>query len=236
MFLTLEKLTIFNQNSILVNLLDNLSNTITITDSLALVGQSGSGKSLTLKTIMGMLPNNLDVEFQYKSDFQLSLNNIGFIPQNPFTSLSPMTKIKQQFFQKDDVIDYFLNVVGLSSDIKNKFPSQLSGGQLQRVIIAIVLATKPKLLLLDEPTTALDTASKTIILDLIQELQNKFNFLMIFISHDIESVKTICKKTAVLYNGAVVEYNTTKTILQLPSCEYTKTLLSSGFGNREFRK
>ena len=233
--LQIDRLTINEKDNILVDLLSNFSTSINITDSLALVGQSGSGKSLTLKAILKMLPSNLNSYFEYKSNFELKLENIGFIPQNPFTSLSPMTKIKKQFFQPYDIIDKMLQLVGLDTDTKDKFPSQLSGGQLQRVVIAIVLSKKPKLLLLDEPTTALDTTSKDIILKLLKTLQKKFDFLMIFISHDIDSVKSICKDIAILKDGNIIEYGNLDKIINNPKEQYTKELLKSSFKNREFR-
>ena len=234
-YLTIKKLAINLGDKELVNLTSLLKNPIHIKNSLALVGQSGSGKSLTLKTILGMVPQNLDVEFTYNSNFFLSLNNIGFIPQNPFTSLSPMTKIKKQFFQKDDIIDDALKTVDLDPTLKEKFPSQLSGGQLQRVIIAIILSKKPKIILLDEPTTALDTKSKNIVLDLLKNLQKRFSFIMIFISHDIESIKTICENIAILHNGKIIEYGKTNMIVNNPQQSYTKQLLKSNFTNRKFR-
>ena len=149
---------------------------IVIEDSIALVGQSGSGKSLTLKTILNMTPKEMNVVFNYDCDFKLNSNNIGFIPQNPFTSLSPMTKISKQFFCSDNKIDELLNLVKLDLELKNKFPSQLSGGQLQRVVIAIALSKNPKLLLLDEPTTALDIDSKNSILNDLKRIKRKIKF------------------------------------------------------------
>ena len=234
-FLTISKLKINSTDKLLVDLLKVIQTPLTLKHSLALVGQSGSGKSITLKSILGLLPFNLSSKFDYKSDFDLKLDNIGFIPQNPFTSLSPMTKIKKQFFQPDNIIDNSLKTVGLDINTKDKFPSQLSGGQLQRVVIAIILAKKPKLLLLDEPTTALDSANKKLILDLLRNLQDRFGFLMIFISHDIESVKTIVKDIAIVKDGSIIEYGSIDNIITNPQQQYTKVLLNSNFINRKFR-
>lgn len=239
--LFIDKLTIKYDQNILVDLFKGDVKTLDIKSSLALVGQSGSGKSLSLKAILDLIPSNLKMDINYTCDFKLSKKNIGFIPQNPFTSLSPMTKIYKQFFKTDsslytkDEIDSFLSLVDLPSEIKYRFPSQLSGGQLQRVVIAIALSNRPKLLLLDEPTTALDTKNKKIILSLLKKLQNELGFITIFISHDIASVKDICNYTAVMKNGTIEEYGTTQQIIEQPKNQYTKMLLSSDFNNREFR-
>lgn len=238
---SLDKLVIKNSDGKkIVDLFSSNQKNLEVVNSLALVGQSGSGKSLTLKTILKMLPPNLSKDFLYKSEFELNSKNIAFIPQNPFTSLSPMTKIKdqfflekQEFFTKD--IDKLLDMVDLKSDIKNRFPVQLSGGQLQRVVIAIALSKKPKLLLLDEPTTALDHKTKSTIINLIKKLQEKLNFLMIFVSHDIDSIKTICEDIAILENGKIVETGKIEKVLQNPKVPYTKMLIESSFSNRKFR-
>ncbi|MEA3354832.1 MAG: ATP-binding cassette domain-containing protein [Campylobacterota bacterium] len=239
--LYIDKLIIEHNNDSLVDLFKSEIKELDITSSLALVGQSGSGKSLSMKAILNMLPSNLTAHFNFSSDFNLTKKNIGFIPQNPFTSLSPMTKIYKQFFKTDltlfekKEIDKLLELVDLPSQIKYRFPSELSGGQLQRVVIAIALSNKPKLLLLDEPTTALDTDNKNIILKLLKKLQKEFEFLTIFISHDIDSVKDLCEYTAVMKDGILQEYGETSHIIKNPKNNYTKMLLLSDFKNREFR-
>lgn len=240
-YLEIQNLTICEETTTLVDLLKEHKEAITIDSSLALVGQSGSGKSLSLKTILGMTPNNLTAKFEYESDFKLTKQSIGFIPQNPFTSLSPMTKIKKQFFdgegkyfQKQRISELF-EMVGLDRELQNRFPIELSGGQLQRVVIAIALSTNPKLLLLDEPTTALDETSKKNVLDLILKLQKELNFIFIFVSHDIESIQNLCKNIAIIKNGSICDYGDTKEVLQNPSHPYTDELISSNFENRKFR-
>lgn len=233
--LQISQLIITQEDNTLVNLFKDNDINLDIQSSLALVGQSGSGKSLSLKTILGMLPNNLNGQFEYKSDFELNKKNIGFIPQNPFTSLSPMTKIYKQFFCDDQKIKELFSLVKLDYELKDKFPIQLSGGQLQRVVIAIALSNHPKLLLLDEPTTALDSQSKQNILDILKELQEKLHFLIIFVSHDIQSIQDICEDIAVLKDGVICEYGKTTNIIQNPKNSYTQELLTSNFENRGFR-
>lgn len=207
-----------------------------ITNNTALIGESGSGKSLTLKTILNLLPQNLSADFDYTSDFELNYDNIGFIPQNPFTSLSPMTKIKNQFFCKKESMLLALKKVGLDSWILERFPNQLSGGQLQRVVIAIAISKKIKLLLLDEPTTALDEKNKKLIIDLIKQLAKELNLTLLFITHDIASIKDLCENMIIIRKGKIVQDGKTQEILQNPNNEYTKTLIESNFKTREFRK
>jgi peptide/nickel transport system ATP-binding protein len=205
--------------------------------SLSLVGQSGSGKSLTLKAILRLLPKNLKCDIDLKSDFELSLGeNIAFIPQNPFTALSPMTKISKQFFASEIRQKECINMVGLDEELLQRFPSELSGGQLQRVIIAMALANNPKLLLLDEPTTALDFDMKEKVITLLEELHKKMGFEMIFVTHELPLAKRMCKECIVLKNGMIIEKGTSERIFNSPVCEYTKALLNVGFENRSFRQ
>lgn len=207
-----------------------------IKNSTALIGQSGSGKSLTLKSILNLLPSTLKQEINVDAQFNLDHENIGFIPQNPFTSLSPMTKIKNQFFCEEEKKLKLLKLVGLDEFVLNRFPSQLSGGQLQRVVIAIALSKNIQLLLLDEPTTALDEDSKQTILELISKLAKKFNILILFVTHDIDSIKNICEDIVIIKNGKVIEEGKTIDILNCPKEEYTQQLINSNFKNKEFRK
>jgi len=205
--------------------------------SLAIVGESGSGKSLTLKALLNLLPNNLDKDLSIKADFELIAGeSISFVPQNPFTALSPLTKIKKQFFVSEKRIRELFNLVDLDLELLNRFPPELSGGQLQRVVIAMALEKDPKLILLDEPTTALDPKTKTNILQLIAKLQKEKNFKIIYVTHDILSTKELCEEILVIKGGKMVEYGKISQILSSPKEEYTKKLIEANFKNREFRK
>ena len=206
-----------------------------INDSTALIGESGSGKSLTLKALLNLLPSDLTVNKEVISNFELNYNSIGFIPQNPFTSLSSMTKVGDQFFcsleKKEDV----LALVNLDKGVLKKFPSQLSGGQIQRIVIAIALSRDIKLLLLDEPTTALDEENKINIIQLINDIKTKLNILILFVTHDINSIKDICTNMVILKNGKIIEEGLTNEILYTPQKDYTKQLINSTFKNKIFR-
>ena len=216
------------------NLLDI---SFSVQKSFALIGQSGSGKSLTLKAILGMLPNSLEYSLDIDSSYKFERGKtISFVPQNPFTALSPLTKIKKQFFIENNKIEKYINLVGLDIDIINRFPSELSGGQLQRIIIAMALSIKPHLLLLDEPTTALDKQSKIDILDLIKKLQRLSDFDMLFVTHDISTIENLCDKIGILKEGKILEEGNMSEVLKNPKNSYTKKLIDAGFEHREFRK
>ena len=153
-----------------------------IKHSLALVGESGSGKSLTLKAILGMLPANISLEKKIESSFSLEIGkSVALIPQNPFTALSPLTKIKKQFFVEQSRVKELFQELGLTEELLECFAPELSGGELQRVVIAMALSLKPKLLLLDEPTTALDPKRRELIISLLKSLQKKEAFLILFV-------------------------------------------------------
>ena len=155
-----------------------------IKHSLGLVGQSGSGKSLTLKALLGMLPKNLQAQIEYDANFKLQAGKtVALVPQNPFTALSPLTKIKKQFFCSKERMEYLFEEVGLQKELMERYPPELSGGQLQRVVIAMALESTPKLLLLDEPTTALDPKTTEMILRLLLKLQQQMGFIMLFVTH-----------------------------------------------------
>ncbi|RXJ87810.1 ATP-binding cassette domain-containing protein [Arcobacter sp. CECT 8985] len=207
-----------------------------ITSSTAIIGESGSGKSLTLKALLDLLPKNLTKKIDIESSVNLTKDDIGLIPQNPFTSLSPMTKIKNQFFCSNEKKIKMLKKVGLEDWVLNRFPTQLSGGQLQRVIIAITLSKDLKLLLLDEPTTALDETNKNNIKKLIKDLISELNILILYVTHDIESIINVCENIIIIKKGKIIEQGKTSDILNNPKKDYSKILIESNFKNRNFRE
>jgi len=226
----IAKLKISLKEKILVDINFNINN------SLALVGQSGSGKSLTLKALLNMLPSEMDKVLEVDTDFKLLAGDtLAFVPQNPFTALSPLTKIKKQFFVNESKVKELFKKVDLDLDLLDRFAPELSGGQLQRVVIAMALEHNPKLLLLDEPTTALDPETRVLILDTLKELQQEMGFKILFVTHDMNSAKSLCEDICVLKNGKIVEDGKMKDILDNPKESYTKVLIDSNFANREFR-
>jgi len=208
-----------------------------IESSLALVGQSGSGKSLTLKAILGLLPSNLKSRLEIEAPFEIIRGDtVAFVPQNAFTAFSPMTRLKDQWLNPLDDIGELFELLELDTSLIDRFPSELSGGQLQRVIVAMALSSKPRLLLLDEPTTALDPNLREEMVKILLQLQERFGFLILFVTHDIEVAKSLCRDIVVLKDGIVVEQGSSIEILKNPKELYTRRLIEAGFAHREFRE
>ena len=208
-----------------------------INQSLALVGQSGSGKSLTLKALLGMLSEGMSLELDIQSEFELIRGEtLSFVPQNPFTALSPLTRLRDHFMVDRKRQEDLAQMVGLSSELLDRYPPELSGGQLQRMVIMIALEKTPKLMLLDEPTTALDPSTRTLIIELLKYLQEELGFKMLFVTHDMESAKGLCEDIVVIKDGKVVESGNLVKVINNPQEDYTKVLIDSNFAHREFRE
>ncbi len=208
-----------------------------ITKTTVLVGQSGSGKSLTLKAILGLLPSQLSYTLDIKAPFRLERGkSLSFVPQNPFTALSPLTRISQQFFASKERVREFFDMLSLDWRLFYEFPPNLSGGQLQRVVLATALINRPKLLLLDEPTTALDSALREEMITLLLKLQERLGFYMLFVTHEINLAAKLGDYMVVLKDGRVVEEGSVETIISQPKEKYTQELIAANFANREFRK
>jgi ABC-type glutathione transport system ATPase component len=186
---------------------------------------------------MGMLPPSMHCELEADAPFELLRGEtLAFVPQNPFTALSPLTQIGAHFegLAQTEIVR-LCDQVGLESVLLNRYPPELSGGQLQRVVIAIALSHAPKLLLLDEPTTALDPETRRIIIALLKKLQKEMGFRMLFVTHDIVSARALCDEVCVIRNGRVVEQGEMQKIMMSPMAEYTRILIGASFASREFR-
>ena len=209
----------------------------TIARALALVGESGSGKSLTLKALLGMLPRGFEAQMVCHAPFELKRGEtLGYVPQNPFTALSPLTRIEDQWIVAVERAPEWMERVGLEAALLKRFPPELSGGQLQRVVIAMALSTRPRLLLLDEPTTALDATLREVIVELLRDLQAQLGFKMLFVTHDIATAAKLCSEITVIRQGKVMESGPTERVLESPESEYTRALIEANFANREFRR
>jgi oligopeptide transport system ATP-binding protein len=224
-------------------------------ETLAIVGESGSGKSVTTQTIMKLIPmppgkiKNGQILFEGKdivplSDKQMEKvrgKEISMIFQDPMTSLNPTMKIGRQIMEglikhqnmstssaKERAIE-MLRLVGIPMPERrvNQYPHEFSGGMRQRAMIAIALAANPKLLIADEPTTALDVTIQAQILELMKDLQSKMDTSIIFITHDLGVVANVADRVAVMYGGQIVETGTVDEIFYDPRHPYTWGLLAS---------
>lgn len=221
---------------------------------LGIVGESGSGKSVTATSMMGLLPKQViksgEILIDGTSVLSLSRNElsklrgnkISMIFQEPGRSFDPLYSIGKTFSEtllranpslsKEDCNKRtveLLKEVGIPNPEErlNNFPHQFSGGQLQRVMIALAVAAKPSYLIADEPTTALDVTIQERIVRLLKDMKEKYNLAVIFITHDLSLIQCIADKILVMYSGLVLEYGKTSEVLSQPLHPYTKGLLAS---------
>ena len=224
-----------------VKALNGVSFSMNQGDVLGIVGESGSGKSVTAYSIMGLTAypgrlvggtvwfNGHQIDKMTEKEFRkIRGNEVSIIFQDPMTSLNPVytKKTKQEAWARAKEL---LELVGINEPDRRlkQYPHELSGGMRQRVMIAIALACEPKLLIADEPTTALDVTIQAQILELMNDLRHKLGMSIIMITHDLGVVAQMCEKIAVMYAGHIVEYGTTDEIFYNPQHEYTKGLINS---------
>lgn len=245
----------FFSKGIKTEVIDNISFSIKTNEILGIVGESGSGKSVSSLAIMGLLPKGISeitqgsIKFEDKDLLNISEkefkairgNQIAMIFQEPMSSLNPSMTCGKQVAEilkqhtklsksniKTEVLSLFEKVK--LPDPKNtfsKYPHEISGGQKQRVMIAMAIACKPKLIIADEPTTALDVTVQKEILELLKSLQQETKMSVLFISHDLALVSQLADRVAVMYKGNIVEQGDVTQIFTAPKDNYTKALFNS---------
>lgn len=236
-----------------VTAVNNLNFTLAQGETLGIVGESGSGKSQTAFALMGLLAGNgvIGGEARFNEQNILTLNEkamnrirskeIAMIFQDPMTSLNPYMKVGKQLMEvlmlhkgmnKAEAFEAsvkMLDAVKMPEARKrmNMYPHEFSGGMRQRVMIAMALLCQPKLLIADEPTTALDVTVQAQILTLLNELKDDFNTSIIMITHDLGVVAGLCDKVLVMYAGQTMEYGTAEDVFYRPTHPYTQGLLKA---------
>jgi len=239
----------FGEKKNIVKAVNNVSLSIREGENISIVGESGCGKTTLARVIMDLLPFDhghiafmgKDVEFGKRKEKKEFRKNIQMVFQDPYSSLDPRftvgSIIKEGMILdrksyrtekvKNERVKELLESVGLSGNIINRFPHEFSGGERQRIAIARALVLNPKLLILDEAVSSLDVIIQKQIIDLLVDLKSKFNLTYIFISHNLNVVRKVCQRTAVMYKGKIVEMANTEDIFNYPMHEYTKELLSA---------
>jgi len=217
-------------------------------ETLGIVGESGCGKSTTGRTILRLLDpsagevlfNGKDLAKLSKEEMRQMRKDIQMVFQDPYASLNPRKTIRQILLEPLKVhgigssrgerikrVEEIIEVVGLRKEHLDRHPHDFSGGQRQRIGIARALILKPKVIIADEPVSALDVSIQSQVLNLLKDLKKEFNLTLIFISHDLSVVRHLCDRIAVMYLGRVVEIADKKQLFTNPSHPYTSALLSA---------
>ena len=212
------------------------------------MGESGSGKTSLVLAILKLISSSGTIEFNElnlnllkKNKLKNIRKDIQIVFQDPFSSLSPRMNVqeilnegidvhfpKYSLEEKKQILKDILKETGMDYERDhNKYPHEFSGGQRQRIAIARALILKPKILILDEPTSALDITIQNQILDLLHNLQEKYSLSYIFISHDMNVIRSVSDKILVLKKGKLIEYNYAEIVFNNPKDEYTKNLIIS---------
>jgi peptide/nickel transport system ATP-binding protein len=231
-----------------VRAVDDVSLTLNQAETVALVGESGCGKTTFAKGILQLTPltggeiNYLGTTLNGLSERQLKRyrSSIQMIFQDPFSSMNPRMTItqiieeamlakpeKSEPLARSNKVSELLERVGLSSDIKHRYPHEFSGGQRQRICIARALASEPKVIICDEPTSALDVSVQAQILNLLRDIQHEYGLTYLFISHNIAVVNYLAHRVAVMYLGRIVEHGERDKVLNSPKHPYTQALLAA---------
>jgi microcin C transport system ATP-binding protein len=218
---------------------------VNVGQSLGIVGESGSGKSTTGLAILRLVDSQGEIQFGHQHI--QNLNRKQMLPfrkrmqivfQDPFSALNPRMSVSQIIgegllihqnldeAEQEKAICDVMHEVGLDSKTKDRYPSEFSGGQRQRIAIARALILKPQFILLDEPTSSLDRTVQLQVLELLKSLQQKYQLTYLFISHDLNVVRSLCHQTLVMKDGHIIEQGPTETLFTSPQHDYTKQLVS----------
>lgn len=237
----------------IVEAVNGISLTIHDGETLGLVGETGAGKTTTALSIMGLLPdppakvaggeiyyNDEDLLKKHEKQMRkIRGKEIAMIFQDPMTSLNPVLTVGDQIMEVIQLHNKIskaeatlrakkmLETVGIRGERYNEYPHQFSGGMKQRVVIAIALACNPKLLIADEPTTALDVTIQAQVLDLMRNIKEEFKTSMLMITHDLGVVAEVCDSVAIMYAGEIVEMGRLRDVYNNTSHPYTKGLFNS---------
>jgi len=247
---------VYDTNNEIVRAVNGISFSVNKKETLGLVGETGAGKTTTALSTLRLLPKdtgkilNGEIIFQGKNLLKQDENYlrairgsvISMIFQDPMTSLNPLLTVGKQIqevlefdgnakhskAEMGKKVDEILNLVGISPSRKNDYPHQFSGGMKQRVVIAMALVCNPLLVIADEPTTALDVTIQAQVLNIIEELKDRFETSIIMITHDLGVVAEMCDKVGIMYAGEIVEYGTVKDIFTGDKHNpYTKGLMDA---------
>lgn len=245
--LVVEYTSIKNETKSVVRAVDDVSLCIKTGEIYALAGESGCGKSTLSKAITKLVsPKSGDILFEGKSILKHTKeearqypHNVQMVFQNPYSSLNPKMKIgeilrepldintKFSKNRKSAIIKNALDDVGLAQSALDLYPHEFSGGQRQRIAIARALILNPKLLIADEPVSALDASIQAQIINLLKELKESRELTILFISHDLNVIRYLADRVGIMYFGKLIEENYTSNIFNFPKEDYTKILLSS---------
>lgn len=228
-----------------VNAVDDVTLSIKKGDTLGLVGESGCGKSTLARLILNLLPpdsgrivlGKQEIAYLKGDDLTQYRRKIQIVFQQPFSSFDPLYRLKKSLLEplkihgrlnkkSDPLIKALVKRVGLHGDILNRYPHEVSGGELQRVAIARALVLKPEILILDEPTSMLDVSMQAKVLNLLKEIQKEYKISFLFISHDLDAVCFMSENIAVMNKGKIVEQGPRDQILYTPEHAYTKRLIA----------